>query len=43
MGVLGGPAQAVDLSFGGFNADSCFVCFRLGVIGLATLSARFHL
>jgi hypothetical protein len=42
-GVLGGPAQAVYLSFGGLNANTCFVCLRLGVISLLTLSPRLRL
>ena len=37
------PAQSLELGFGGFNASACFVCLRLDVIGLFTLSPRFRL
>ena len=40
---LTAPAQSIKLSFGSFDANSCIVRVRLGLIGLSTLFARFRL
>jgi hypothetical protein len=42
-GGLRAPAQSLKLSFGSFDADSCLVCLRLGVIRRCTLPACFRL